>query len=82
MPVVDNGILYSVRVEIGDPEPIQAPIGTTSAWKMKLTAANEQGAPAGRNMVIWISTDRRRLPVKLQADLPVGNFSLLLRDAR
>ncbi len=33
-------------------------------------------------MAVWISTDARRLPVRLQADLPVGNFNLVLREVR
>ena len=34
------------------------------------------------NSSVWISTDARRLPVKLQSDLPVGSFVLALRDAK
>ena len=33
-------------------------------------------------MAVWISTDERRLPVKLQADLPIGSFTMMLRDVR
>ena len=36
----------------------------------------------GNNVRAWISTDARRLPVRLQADLPVGNFALALRSAQ
>ena len=43
---------------------------------------DNRNQPVGRNIAIWISEDARRLPVKLTADLPVGNFELLLREAR
>ena len=33
-------------------------------------------------MAMWVSTNARRLPLKLQADLPVGTFNLMLREAR
>jgi hypothetical protein len=31
---------------------------------------------------VWLSQDARRLPLKLQAELPVGSFLLTLREAR
>jgi hypothetical protein len=33
------------------------------------------------SIVIWISDDARRLPVRVEAGLPVGEFVLLLRSA-
>jgi Protein of unknown function (DUF3108) len=41
--------------------------------------SNEQ---IGRNMAFWLSNDPRRLPVKLQADLAIGSFVMVLREAR
>jgi hypothetical protein len=32
-------------------------------------------------VAVWVSTDSRRLPLKLQADLTVGSFVLVLRSA-
>jgi hypothetical protein len=32
-------------------------------------------------MAVWISADARRLPLKLQAELPVGAFVLTLSGA-
>jgi Protein of unknown function (DUF3108) len=82
MPVVDNGKTYDVRMTVGAVESIAATGRTVSAWRIAVDAADESGGRAGRNMAVWISTDPRRLPVKLQADLPIGSFSLVLRDAR
>ena len=50
--------------------------------KVRLSVFDDRNQPVGRNVAIWISEDARRLPVKLTADLAVGNFELLLRDAR
>jgi hypothetical protein len=33
-------------------------------------------------MAFWLSNDPRRLPVKLQADLAIGSFVMVLREAR
>src|SRR5256885_4590981 len=76
-PVVENGATYTVRLETSAPEQVRTPIGTMPAWKVTPTATDENHQPAGRNMAIWISTDARRLPLKLQAELPVGTFDLV-----
>jgi Protein of unknown function (DUF3108) len=82
MPVTDDGINYQVRFDAGAAEKVRTPIGEFSAVKVSLSVFDNRNQPVGRNVAIWISEDARRLPVKLTADLPVGNFELLLRDAR
>jgi hypothetical protein len=47
---------------------------------MKVGITDAQGQPVWKNNEVWISNDARRLPVKLQAELPVGHFVLVLRD--
>lgn len=82
MPVSDNGTNYKVQVEIGAPERVKVPMGEVSAWKLKPTIFDESGKSVGRNLGIWLSDDARRLPVKVQGDLPVGSFVLNLREAK
>jgi hypothetical protein len=82
MPVSDNGLNYKVQFDVGALERVRAPIGEQSALKVKLSVFDDKNKPVGRNVAIWMSDDARRLPVKLQADLPVGSFNLLLREAR
>jgi hypothetical protein len=82
MPVVENGVTYTVHIVVGSPEAVRTPFGTATAWKVMPTALDPKGQPAGKNIALWISTDARRLPLKIQADMPVGTFGLLLRDAR
>jgi hypothetical protein len=82
MPVSDNGNNYKVQLDIAAPERVTVPLGEMNAWRLKPTAFDAKNQQAGRNMSIWISDDRRRLPLKLQADLPVGSFVLVLRDVR
>ena len=82
MPVSDDGINYKAQFDVGPAEPVKIPMGVQSAWPMKLTLFDDKNRRVGRNLGIWLSDDRRRLPVKVQADLPVGSFNLLLRDAR
>ena len=82
IPVADEGLLYSVIFDVGAPETVKVPFGSVNAWNLGVTILDGAGQPAARNVRAWISTDARRLPIKLQADLPVGSFILALRTAQ
>jgi hypothetical protein len=80
LPVVEHGIVYNVDINVRAPETVACGLGTIAAWPVGVSAVDRQGKAAARHMAIWISTDARRLPVKLRAELPVGEFDLLLRS--
>jgi len=82
MPVTDNGANYKVQVDVGTLERVRTGLGDMNACKVKPSVFNAQGQPIGRNTAIWLSEDPRRLPVKFQAELPVGSFNLVLREAK
>ena len=82
MPVTDSGSKYKAQLDVGAAERVRTPAGEASAWKLKATIVDEGGHIQGKNVAIWISDDGRQLPVKLQADLPIGNFNLNLREAK
>src|SRR5262245_50944769 len=82
IPVADDGTLYSVEFETRGPERVRVPMGDVEAWNLRLTILDDKQQPAATNSAVWISTDARRLPVKLQSDLAVGSFVLALREAR
>jgi hypothetical protein len=81
IPVTDSGALYSVEMSVGMPERVQVPLGGMSAWTLKGIIKDSGGQPVWSNISVWISNDARRLPVKLQAELPIGSFVLALREA-
>jgi hypothetical protein len=82
MPVSDNGINYKVRFDVGPAERVRTPMGEQQALKVRLSVFNDKNQSVGKNVAIWITEDARHLPVKLAADLPVGSFNLLLREAK
>jgi len=82
MPVSDGGSNYKGQFEIGAPERVKTGLGELSAYRLKLSLVDDKNKPVGRNIALWLSDDPRRLPVKLQADAPVGSFNLTLREAR
>ena len=80
--VADSGGLYSVPVRVGAPEQVRVPAGEFSAWPLTAEILDAQNQAVWKNIAVWISNDARRLPVRLQAELPVGHFVLSLREAR
>jgi len=82
VPVSDGGTNYRVQMAVGTPEPVQVPLGSSSAWKVTLVITDAASQQVGRNVAVWLSTDSRRLPLKAQAELPVGAFVLGLRDVK
>ena len=83
MNVINEGGLFHLQVAVTGPESIKTALGTVSAWRLTPTITAENGEPAAaQDLTIWISTDARRLPVRFQAGLPVGSFTLTLSSAK
>jgi hypothetical protein len=81
LPITDDGRVYSVTAAVNGQERIAVPFGQLDAWNVGMTITNELGLPAAEDAAVWISDDERRLPLRMQASLPIGTFVLLLRDA-
>ena len=82
MPVADNGTIYRVQMQVIAQEALTTPLGRLTAWKIVLTILDEKGKPTGQKMGLWISDDARKLPVKLEANLSVGDFRITLKEVR
>ncbi|MDR1989586.1 MAG: DUF3108 domain-containing protein [Acidobacteriaceae bacterium] len=82
VPVVDNGSMYSVDFATSGPERVTVPLGSLDAWKMALRITNAEKNQVGGAIAVWFSSDARHVPVKIEAELPVGTFMLALREAR
>jgi hypothetical protein len=80
MPLCDNGANYKVLIEAGAVESIKTGTGVLQAQKLTMTP---QGADVGaRALALWLSTDAARVPVKMSAQLPVGQFVLTLASRK
>jgi hypothetical protein len=82
IPVVDNGTLYSVTAEAAGPEHLRMRLGEFDAWNLRVAILNPEKQPVGKNISVWMSRDERRLPLRMQANLPVGYFALALKEIR
>jgi hypothetical protein len=81
IPVTDNGQVYTLQLDVAARERVTVPFGDVNAWRVNPVILDDKNQPVGRNIAVWLSDDARRLPVKLQGDLPLGGFVLALRDA-
>ncbi len=82
MAVTNADKQYTVAFEVGATERLRTPIGDVDAWQVRASIVDTKGETAAKNVALWLSTDARRLPVKIRADLPFGTFTLALRDVR
>lgn len=81
MPVSDNGNVYTLQVTIGNVEPVKTGIGTMQATKVTPLIRAAGGETPGRGLAIWITNDAKKIPVRIEAQLAVGKFTLVLRQA-
>jgi hypothetical protein len=81
MPVTDAGDLYKVQMQVGSVEPVKTGLGTVNGMKIVPVVTMVKGTPP-RGLALWLSDDARRLPLKIEAQLPVGKFTVTLRAAR
>jgi hypothetical protein len=82
MPVTDAGDVYKVQMQVGAVEPIQTGIGTINGSRITPIVTPPAGVTAPRGVTMWISDDARRLPLKIEAQLAVGTFTVTLRSVR
>ena len=82
MPVCLSDVTYQVTATVGSRENIETGLGTRPAYRITLVATDAAGKPVGRGMALWISDDAQRFPLRLQTDLAVGSFDLVLRAAK
>ncbi len=73
-PVCDGGRRLNVAVSTEGRETLRTDAVTAPAWRLGVNVTDEEGRLLGRGVQVWISDDARRLPMKLQAQLPVGSF--------
>jgi len=81
MPVTDAGDVYKVQMQVTGIESLSTPLGTISAMKIVPLITAPKSAPPPRGIAIWISDDARRLPLRIEAELAVGKFTVSLRKA-
>jgi hypothetical protein len=82
MPVADGDDVYDVGISVGPRETMDSALGPRAAWRVTPNVLTGAGQMKGRTLRLWISDDPRRLPLRLEADMPVGRFVVNLIETR
>jgi hypothetical protein len=82
MDVANADQILQVQVTVRERASIATPAGTFDAWRVTPVVVEGSGGMKDRALSVWISDTERRLPLKIEAEMPVGRFALTLRTAR
>ncbi len=83
VPFASNGKNYRLNLTVGRREPVATGLGQLQAWRLTPKVQDESGNPATtRNLTLWMSDDVRRLPLRMEVELPVGGFAVTLSSVK
>jgi hypothetical protein len=75
IPVHDGKKSYPLRVAVTGRERVETPLGSFNCLVLEPTLQSQGLFKSEGRMLIYLSDDSRRLPVKLKARAPVGAFT-------
>ncbi len=76
---VFSGETHVLRVEIQGRESIKTPAGTFSTIRVEPKSSGGSLIGKGKNLVLWLTDDERRIPVQIRSKLKVGTLIGKLR---
>ncbi len=78
----DSGLVYTIPVRVTGREILKTDIGKIWTFKVEPQVFGENKPVSGKgNMIIWITDDVRRLPVRSQISASVGKIDIKLQSA-
>jgi hypothetical protein len=81
-PVSDGGRVFRVRATVRARERLSTRLGQVMAWRIEPVIMGDAGDIGARKLTVWLSDDERKWPLLMEAEMPVGTFTLTLRSAR
>ncbi|MFB6359569.1 MAG: DUF3108 domain-containing protein [Thiohalorhabdaceae bacterium] len=83
IPVLDQGEQHRLKVAVKAKETLDTVLGEATPTFRVRTYLEEEGTGRRRRpMRLWLTAERRHLPVRLEADGPLGPITLELRRIR
>ncbi len=70
----DGGRTISVRLEVQAIEEVETEVGTFEAFRVEPDVFSGQLFQQNGRMFVWFSTDERRTPVQLRAQIGIGTI--------
>jgi hypothetical protein len=82
IPVSDGGRVFRVQARVRGRERLSTRLGQVMAWRVEPVIIGDTGEMGARKLTVWLSDDAQKLPLLMEAEMPVGTFTLTLRSAR
>jgi len=82
LPAHDNRKSYDLEVKVIRRERVEVPAGTFSCVVVEPILKSEGIFKSKGRILVWLTDDARRLPVKVTSKVPIGSISVSLTDYR
>jgi hypothetical protein len=81
LPVSDGGRVFRVQATVRERQRLSTRLGQLMAWRIEPAIVGDGGDIGATRLTLWLSDDGQRWPLLMEADMPVGKFTLTLRSA-
>ena len=81
LPVSDGGRVFRVQATVHERQRLSTRLGQLMAWRVEPAILGDNGEIGASKLTLWLSDDARRWPLLMEAEMPVGKFTLTLRSA-
>lgn len=82
LPAHDNRKSYDLEVKVIRREKVEVPAGTFPCVVVEPILKSEGIFKSKGRILVWLTDDARRLPVKVTSKVPIGSISVSLTDYR
>lgn len=81
IPVSDSGVVYKIPVPVTDRELVKTAIGKVWCWRVEpdVFGIGRLIEQKGK-LVIWVTDDDRRIPVKAQINASIGKVEIKIKE--
>lgn len=76
--ITENGKLFTIRCQVTRSSPVNTELGKLPVWRLVPRVENAGGQRLPKTMILWMSGDSRRLPLRFEVELPVGKFVAMM----
>ena len=81
IPVSDSGVVYRIPVPVTARELVKTAIGKVWCWRVEPEVfGNGRLVEQKGKLVIWVTDDDRRIPVKARIDASIGKVEIKIKD--
>lgn len=70
--------VWNLKVEVLSQEKVKVPAGTFDCLKVKPEVSLNGEKQNKGQMIIWVTNDERKMPVKIQSEIPLGKVNAVL----